>query len=199
MFPVTPCAVAGCPSPAAFRSATCIMHHPDPAAYTAELVRYLEENREIADLSLPGVQLEGLDLSGKRILRCNLSHAVLSKLRFDEATFRLVFLDFAQLTDCSFRGATLHCVVFAGSTIRGGDFSGSDLLRCNFNGIDCSGTRFDESDLYASRFINATLVKTGFRDCNLRQVRFEHSRISEPDFRASNTEDAFFSEEPQHS
>ena len=169
-------------------------HHPDPAAHAEQVRRYLEKSEEIRDLSLVGIPLGSLDLRGKRIHACNLSRAVLKGARFDGATFRLVFLDFAELTECSFQGSVMHCAVFAGATIHGCDFSGSELLRCNFNGADCSDTRFDESDLYASRMINATLVTPGFRDCNLKQVRFEHARISGADFRSSNTEDAFFLE-----
>jgi uncharacterized protein YjbI with pentapeptide repeats len=82
--------------------------------------------------------------------------------------------------------------VFAGARIENCDFSGSDIVRCNLCGVQCADTLFDESDLYASRFIASSLNRVGLKDCNLKQARFEHARVSEADFRYSNTEDAFF-------
>ncbi len=103
-----------------------------------------------------------------------------------------MFLDFASLTDCSFDGCKAHCLVLGGATVERCSFRGTDLLRCNFVGVRGRDCVFDGSDLYASRFTSAVLERASFRDCNLKRVRFEGASLSEVDFQASNTEEAFF-------
>jgi uncharacterized protein YjbI with pentapeptide repeats len=192
MFPLKACAVPGCRNLAVFRRPTCLQHDPEPEALRREIESFFRSSETLTDLTLAGVELDGLDLTRKHIHFCCLSHARLQRVRFDECHIRLIFLDFASLEECSFVGAKAHGLVLGGSGIISSSFADAEMLRSNFIGLRARQVAFDGSDLYASRFTASTLEEVTFRDCNLKQAHFERCSLAGVDFRSSNTEEAFF-------
>ena len=127
-----------------------------------------------------------------QIERCDLSGAVLERVRLSCSIFQLVFLDGAVLTDCNFSGAKIRSALFADSRIEGCTFTDCDLVLCNLMGVRCGGTVFDHSNLYGSRFIGARFEKVSMRDCNLTRTFFTRGQEADIDFRSSNTNEAIF-------
>jgi uncharacterized protein YjbI with pentapeptide repeats len=192
MFPLEVCPVPGCGNLKAFGQPTCLLHSPQRAGLEREIRSFLSSHDPLADLALPHLELEGLDLSRKRIYFCCFSRARLRRVRFDECHIRLLFLVFADLEECSFAKVQAHCLVFGGARISSCSFTDAELLRSNFIGMQGRQLSFDGSDLYTSRFTGSTLEGVSFRDCNLKRARFERCTLSSVDFRSSNTEEAFF-------
>jgi uncharacterized protein YjbI with pentapeptide repeats len=192
MFPLQVCSVPGCTNLAVFGRLTCLQHDPEPEVLQRDIESFLRSSESLTDLTAAHIELDGLDLRGKRIHFCCLSHARLRRIRFDECNLRLVFLDFSALEECSFAGAKAHGLVLGGASIISSSFTDAELLRSNFTGLRARKVAFDGSDLYASRFTASTLEAVSFRDCNLKQVRFERCSLEGVDFRSSNTEEAFF-------
>ncbi|MBN2551309.1 MAG: pentapeptide repeat-containing protein, partial [Spirochaetales bacterium] len=168
MFTLRTCSAANCGNRALHNRDVCRSHLDDPAVYDREISELLYATGSLAELNLCSIVLRDLDLSGKSIDRCILSHADLHGVDFSGSRIQLVFLDFSLLDGCSFRSAKLQTVVFAGSRIENCDFTESDIVHCNFCGVRCRDTLFNGSDLYASRFIASSLSKVGFKDCNLK-------------------------------
>lgn len=192
MFPLERCSVAGCGNLAVFGRPTCLEHDPQPSVLQREIESALRSADPLSDLTLCRLELAELDLSGRSIACCCLSHARLRRIRFDECRIRLLFLDFAFIEECSFAGARAQSLVLGGSRFLSSSFAGAELLCSNFIGLSARELDFEGSDLYASRFTGSTLEAVRFRDCNLKQVHFDRCTLKDVDFKSSNTEEALF-------
>lgn len=192
MFPQSTCRTRGCGRLAFYGKEHCLHHLKDPAAAGQEATELLQNSARIVNTNLSLLQLQQLDLSGKRLTCCCFSYSSFTAVNFDNLKAETVFFDFCILKNCSFRSSDLKFVVFAGASIEDCDFSHSNILNCNFIGADCHDSEFAESDLYASRFIATDLNRVGMADCNLKRASFSHARLQDINFRYSNVEDASF-------
>jgi hypothetical protein len=151
----------------------------------AELDRALERHArwnatETPDgqLSLTGVQLGAVDLSGRmlagaQLYDVDLEGAKLIGTDFNRATVKGSNLAGADLTgadlykadfeDLSLRGAVLRDVraargSFGGSDLSGADLTGADLSGCYLGNVDLTRARLDGADVYAAAISNAKLA-----------------------------------------
>ena len=194
LFELVECAINGCGFPAVTGTGKCIHHSDDREELTRRIAELLTGNEKVAGLSASYIELSDLAINGKRLNASGLSHGVFNGIDFSGSSFRLIFFDFCEFTNCIFRDVDMKYTVFAGATLTTCDFSSSDILHCNFNGISAKKCVFDESDLYFSTFAHSTFIDSSFNDCNLKKVRFNNSKRENVSFKYSNYEEAYFGE-----
>lgn len=85
--------------------------------------------------------------------------------------------------------------LFAISEFKNVQFKNTTLVQSNFNGAQIQDCDFSDSDLMHSRFIGSSIRATLLVDCNLKGTYFLHSEQTDVDFKYSNVEDAFLSDE----
>jgi uncharacterized protein YjbI with pentapeptide repeats len=148
----------------------------------------------LRDLDLPGIRVEGADLSEADIGGCRLTAATFVRVAFREAHIDLTFLDRATFEECDFSGCTLQNVVMAGSSFTSCTFLDSEVVQVSFLGIHAVGCVFDHSNLYGSRFVGSVLEGVSMRDCNCTRAYFDPAHRGVVDFRSSNINEAVFQE-----
>jgi uncharacterized protein YjbI with pentapeptide repeats len=194
MFELVGCTIDNCRIPAVTGSETCMLHSKNRPALTRRIAKQIAEHEVFAGQSASYIELENLAINDKRLHATGLSHGIFKNIDFSRSSFRLIFFDFCEFTNCLFREVDMKYTVFAGSTLTSCDFSSSDILHCNFNGITAHTCVFNESDLYFSTFAHSSFTDTNFIDCNLKKVRLNDTKRNNVSFKYSNYEEAFFGE-----
>jgi len=190
VFDFSNCSRLGCLEGAWAGSKFCRKHHPNAAAYQAELIGG-RNKKELNNYDLSGITLSNMDFEGFSFKFCRLSGAVFNLVSFRGAQFFMCLLDNISAVDCNFGESGMLSVIAAGSNFTNTDFTGSSLINVNFNGIKGDFAVFDESDLFSSRFIAASLNNARFRDCSLELVDFTKAKLRNTDFSDSNPSETY--------
>lgn len=149
----------------------------------------------VMDLNMPGLALEGVEITGSAFYGCNFAQTDSRKNVVSDCTFELCFFEFSTLSNLTFSNVKMKNCVFGGSRIRNTTFRGSNVIQCNFNGIHADSLLFDDCDLLHTRIDTSVLRATTFDNCNLKQTRFVRTDIQDVVFRYANQEDAIFNDE----
>ena len=115
--------------------------------------------------------LEGLDLSGARMVGANLSKAMLG-----ETNLARVWFDHANMSNSYLKGAKLPSATFEWSDLTGAFLEGADL----------SGAKFFSSNLSDANFRNANLSGVSLSRSNVLGAEFKDAILSGADFSVSN-------------
>lgn len=96
-----------------------------------------EDHQPLVGLDAPGAFLQGIQLSGANLLRCNLEATDLRNSHLDSAD-----LEFANLRSANLRSGDLHL-----ARLRDADLEDADFVGANLAGTDLSGANLKDSDL----------------------------------------------------
>ncbi len=176
---------------------------PDAAArLRREVQARLAKDEPLADLSLVGVNLTGLDLSHKNLSGldlsgANLTRAVLKGARLSRAKLEGATLSFASLEEADLEGADLRRAVLEGARLSGAKLSGADLTlvvasKASFEGARGRGVRLVEAKLDAADFSRADLVEADFSMAQAARARFEGARLQDGTFQDLSAEGSNF-------
>lgn len=156
---------------------------------------------------LPGVDIQGVDLSGARITgidlerasvaHSNFSGAVLDGASFYMANARSVVFDDARMSNVKairgdFRASSFHRVAMTG-----GNFVQCDLCRCHFTHADLTDCYFHGADLSGSRihrvnFTNCFCFQADFSRVYFNRVNFSNARLSSASFVRSRFYESYY-------
>ncbi len=141
-----------------------------------DVVRIMNDDKNLERRNLQGLDLSGLDLRGAR-----LSHALCGKTSFAEALLDGAELEFTLAPEANFagaglRGARLKQAVLQDAVLRGADCSGADMSLCIFRQCDCTEVRFDGAALSLCNFSEALLDGAGFAEAALSLCHFGRIR-----------------------
>jgi fluoroquinolone resistance protein len=125
-----------------------------------------------AQLSLIGVQLPELKLSGQTFANSELVRCHFAQSRFEDCDFSAALLFESDLSGssylrCSFRKAELNDAVCRVARFVESDFSRADLTRVDLR----------DADLTRCNLASAWLVESDLREANLEGVTLEGARI----------------------
>lgn len=172
----------------------CLDHIPNPGKVIQDILNYIKNHDTIIGLNAAGMSFQGIDLSNKRFIGCNLMHCTFTNIHSQGFVSTVCMFDFAVFTDCTFLKCKMQFNSFAGCKLSHTLFTDSDLIQDNFNGIQSVQSSFDDSDLYNSRFIKSKLINTSFRNCNIKKTQFYDFMQENVSFKMSNTREAIFDE-----
>lgn len=141
------------------------------------------------------IDLSGVDLSNRSLVKANLSGVDLTGANLSDANLTKVNLDGADLSGCQFKNTrglpdfttplaevlrrsvkefNARRKLFKGDEpdLSGQDFSGLDLTRANFDFCNLTGTDFQNAILKHASFAGATLKDTKFKGANVTGAYF---------------------------
>ena len=190
MFPFARCSAPGCESTAFAGSATCLMHHPAPAAAREKATARLLDPSGAEDICVNGIELSGLDLSRRRFVGCSFIGSRFEGTLFTGSSFVLCFFDGSVIDSCDFSSSDAQFCSFGSVEISNSSFEGSELIHCNFDGSRIRESTFNGSNLYDSRFIRCELEGSDFIDCDLKRVYLIPAKQANVSFKGSNTAEA---------
>ena len=190
MFEFKRCTAPGCDTSALPGLELCANHYPRAGGYADSVLAKLSPSNTVKNISLAGLRVEGMDLSGKRFYACSFMRSSLKNVTFAGCTFRMCFFDFSEVDSCDFSGLDAQFCSFAGARLFNASFENSELIHNNFDGIRSVGCTFNGSNLYNSRFIMAEFEQTDFKDCNAKNTFFPAIRQHHVSWKYTNTEEA---------
>lgn len=161
---------------------------------TIEELKSLIETRNIAEVDLGGMTLEGLDFSGCTLTNVNFKNAHLRHCKFDEAvmdscdfdhsgtaeepTLQSVSFRKAEMNNCRFRYAYIVWSDFRYARINQGTFEDAVVDFCDFYRCFMEGVIIFKH----SKFSNSSLYNTYFGDAaNIRRENLRDGRIVQQD------------------
>ncbi|MEM9875904.1 MAG: DUF2169 domain-containing protein [Myxococcota bacterium] len=145
------------------------------------------EGRDLSDRKLAGADLREANLTGAILARANLRGARLAGARLEGA---LLFA--ADLTDADLAGAHLERVNAAQANVTRANFSRSRLEAAFFGGATGADACFDEVEGTHVFFTEAELVRASFRRCRLERADFERAHLPEARFARATLDACLF-------
>jgi uncharacterized protein YjbI with pentapeptide repeats len=154
------------------------------------LIEFESKNNKIytiKDAYLPGIILDGYNLTEWHFKDSDLRNASFMKTKLQKAKFENVCL-----SNANFRDAELGDTFFHQSLCKETSFSKAHLIRTtfydctgfqnNFNGTKIHKAVFISSELPAGTYQGSTITETNFQDCNLYEADFNSCQCFDTQF-----------------
>ncbi|MBM4367696.1 MAG: pentapeptide repeat-containing protein [Deltaproteobacteria bacterium] len=127
----------------------------------------------LARLSVPGAELDGIDLAGARIGELDLSACSLRAASLSRATLAAANFAGATLT-----GSRLDQVACERCNFAGAELSGAEAARANMNGANLSGSTADKGNWAAAQLVDADLSGTRWTGVDLRGANLSRATLA---------------------
>jgi len=151
--------------------------------------------------SLNGLDLTGLDFSGRKLAGADFTGAVLAGAIFTNgelpqaifkgailknADFRAADLSQADLEQTDASGGRFQKVRLPGAKLSGGDFTGADFTDADLSGADAAGADFEEAVLEGIKAQKISAPQALFARANLTDADLTGAVLTEGDFTGAN-------------
>ena len=141
---------------------------------TIEEIQSLIATKELVDIDLGGMTLEGLDFSGCTLVNVNFKNATLRHCRFDEA--KLDSCDFdhgGRATEPTLQSVSFKKAVMENCRFRYANIAWSDFRYARINGATFEDATVDFCDFYRCFFEGVVLFKhAAFSNCSFFNAYF---------------------------
>ena len=137
--------------------------------------------RELPDVCLKGMFMEGADFASAHLHRADFSRANLRMADFSSASLNSANLNQANLTFADFRNADLQDTDFRNAELckadlRGADLRGAQMGGANFQFADLSATDLRGADLNAANLKGSILKGACFDSTTILPISLEQAR-----------------------
>lgn len=124
-------------------------------------------NRTLQDINLSKVRLDGLILTGAKLIRANMSMSILSNCNLFKVKILHSDLSGVILINCNLSHAKIYK---------------TNLSIAYFNNVNLNNSRLSDTDLNKSFFHKTTLIKASFHKINLESSAFNKVLVYETTF-----------------
>lgn len=166
-------------------------------AARAELVCSLRR-AVLPGIVLDGLQMSGWDFSGAELTDASFKDAVLDGADFSEVQAARADFRGASLGDTRFEGAQLDDVKFNTAKISGASFKQASGKKVRFFGAVIKVSFFTECHFDQAQFTRAVLLKSSFNQSQFNGAKLTHCVINDCDFGGANLLGADFSASIAH-
>ena len=138
------------------------------AEQVGEILEQRDEEPDLSQTDLSGLNLQNVDLSGANLWDANLTEVDLSGALLEEANLRV-----AILVEANLMGADLPHSSLEGANLERANLSGADLSGGNLAGTKLTGANLSEANLGRADLRGADLSGADLRDADLSEADLE--------------------------
>jgi uncharacterized protein YjbI with pentapeptide repeats len=133
----------------------------------AEFVGCMLEDGALSGMKLGGAKLQECSFDRSRVDRGGFETAVVHGCSFVDAKLVRTFWTSAEVSNVTFRGATMVAAELTDGRFVDCDFSGVDLRRDRWPGTGTANARFERCDFRGAKFEEHQLAGAVFHECKL--------------------------------
>ena len=138
------------------------------AEQVGEILEQRDEEPDLSQTDLSGLNLQNVDLTGANLWEANLTEVDLSGALLEEVNLRE-----AILVEANLMGAYLPYSLLEGANLERADLSGADLTGCNLAGTKLTGANLSEANLSNADLRGADLCGADLRGADLSEADLE--------------------------